>query len=219
MTFNEVKISNRKIAISAIIFSGLMIVILHAALVCMIRNFYNDEGKILTTQILENFYSADGTSKQDFSKIDKFLKNYPAATVNIYDTKAQNVYSSHKEGIIVFKDKSYLDYLTAFFIGRAELSKPINEQNGFSQIIWSSDFGYKQDLSFVRVVEPLIVDKNRVGTIEIMYNFTDRLHMINNTRFFCFMLVVSVIFCYFILIERNFEELEKLVLESKSKTK
>lgn len=218
MTFNEIKLSNRKIAISAIIFSALMIVILHAALVTMVRNFYDGTGKVLASQIVA-FYSEHGLSEQNLSQIDKFLTNYPAATVNIYDKNSHNIYSSNKNEIMVFKDESYLDYITAFFISRSEISKPINEQNGFSQIIWSSDLGFKKDLSFVRVVEPLKVDNNRVGTIEIMYDFSHRLHMLNNVRLFCFMLVVSITFCYFILIERNFAELEKLYLDSDAKNK
>lgn len=226
MNMEEIKGSNKKIALSAFIFSFLMVVVLHAALVAMIRNDYEQSGEILTNQIIDSFYlpivgNADpkvdvvNSSKyQDFiSQTSIFLKNYPAAVINIYNQNSKKIFSSNTQEIIVYKDAKFMDYVADFFLEQADRDE-IGGKKSFSQIIWLADFGMKVNKSFVRVVEPMNVDKTRVGTVEIIYDFSHHLWMLDNTRFFCLMLVISIIASYFILIDRNFKEMQALVDKS-----
>lgn len=228
MNMEEIKSSNKKIAFSAFIFAFLMVVILHAALISMIKRDYQESGKILTSQIADSFYTpiigdseptgdlSASLKYQDFvTQTTNFLKNYPAANISIYDENGKKVYSSNTDEIMVYKDAKFMDYIAGFFLLEADKAD-LENKNGFSQIIWSADFDHKRDQAFVRVVEPMFVDKMKVGNVEVMYNFSRHLWMLDNTRFFCLMLVIGIIASYFILIDRNFKEMENAVNNSKS---
>lgn len=193
---------SKKIFVSTFIFACLMIVILHAALISMIRHDYEWSGKILAKQISDNFYSSN-TNAYDVNT-DKFIKDYPAVTINIYNQDAKKIISSNETVIKVIRDPKIMDYVAGYFLYRADNDRiEHNKTKGFSQVIWSADYQNKEDGALMRIVEPMFVDQKYSGSIEIYYDFSHHLRMMDNTRFFCILLILAITAVYFMLIEQN----------------
>jgi hypothetical protein len=142
----QIIISNKNtknILIGSFIFAIIMIIILHAALTCIIRSNLEHSANILVQQMSYNIYSTNeegvAISNSDFSSEPEnnnylrfilqsleFIKNYPAAKINIYNAHKRKIISSNSEEINKANEYNLMDYIAKSIIN--EDSNPSNEK-------------------------------------------------------------------------------------------
>ena len=206
MISNIIQKHPKKTLIISYIFSIFMIILLHAALTTLINRKFEHQTNILAQELSENIYS----NKLSTEEISKFIENYPATKIIIYDTEQKQSFASNDKTVLLSKDCRIMDYVAKLFLPK--INKNISDAldgNFFSQIIWSANLN-KEDkkLPFLKVTTPITNHFNQkhekiYGVLEVYFDISYDLRMYNNTRFFGIVLITIMFFMFFILHENK----------------
>ena len=199
-----------KIVFSATyIFAISMIIMLHAALTTITSRSLEKETNILAQELSENIYSSSNQENQEVL-LAKFIKDYPATKINIYDNEGKKIISNNENEIKNIYACCIMDYIAKLFL--PENHRTIkNSLNGemFSDIIWSANLNNTdKKYAFMKVTSPITShfsgkQEKISGAVEVYFDITHDWKMYNNARFFGILLLTIVFFIFYMLLERN----------------
>ena len=236
MKLNYFNKNTGKILVISLIFSILMIIILHAALATLVTNNFEKSASIFTESLSENVYLPNYTgnsymlnSKNNPQYLNlvlktlEFIKDYPAVQVSIYNANAQKIIATNKNSInLYYSNNQYsfsklMDLITKTIIqkDKVDINNALAGQS-FSEVFTSARFNYQSIGSLIKVTLPITVNFDQkidqvIGVVEIYYDITKEWKILAKTRFFVILLLIIMSFINYILIKNNLLEANKII--------
>ena len=192
MKLNYFNKNTGKILVISLIFSILMIIILHAALATLVTNNFEKSASIFTESLSENVYLPNYTgnsymlnSKNNPQYLNlvlktlEFIKDYPAVQVSIYNANAQKIIATNKNSInLYYSNNQYsfsklMDLITKTIIQKDKVDiKNALAGQSFSEVFTSARFNYQSTGSLIKVTLPITVNFDQkidqvIGVVEI----------------------------------------------------
>ncbi len=236
MKLNYFNKNTGKILVISLIFSILMVIILHAVLATLVKRNFEQSASIFTESLSDNVYMPNYTgdsymldSKNNpqylnlILKTLEFIKDYPAVQINIYNANAQKIISTNKNTINPY----YLNHQYNFaklmdLISKAIIQRDKQNINNalagevFSQLFILAKFNHESIGSLLKITLPIIVNFDQktdqvIGVVEIYYDITQQWKMLSNTRFFVILLMGILFLVNYLLIRNNLLEANKII--------
>lgn len=212
MNFEIFERHPKRILAVTYLFAISMIIILHAALTTITTRSHERATNILAQELSENIYSTDHKSNEEALK---FIKNYPATKIIIYDNNQQQILVSNDNKIEDTLDCRVMDYVAKLLLPKIEK----NLQNAlqgefFSQINWSAKLNdEKYHYSFMKVTSPITMHFNKQhdanhGVVEVYFDITRDWIMYNNTRLFGLLLITIIFFIFYLVVAGKLKRLD-----------
>lgn len=212
MNFEIFERHPKRILAVTYLFAISMIIILHAALTTITTRSHERATNILAQELSENIYSTNHKSNEEALK---FIKNYPATKIIIYDNNQQQILVSNDNKIEDTLDCRVMDYVAKLLLPKIDK----NLQNAlqgefFSQINWSAKLNdEKYHYSFMKVTSPITMHFNKQhdanhGVVEVYFDITRDWIMYNNTRLFGLLLITIIFFIFYLVVAGKLKRLD-----------
>ncbi len=208
MIINSFYKPTTKLFLLAYVFAIFMILVLHAALTTITTKNLYSLSNLLSTQIEANIYKTDKENLKE--NLEKFLINFPAARINVYDNEEKIITST--SDIEVKKDSSFnfMDFIAKSFLSNKEISvKEAMEGKQLIDTIWPARTNIDNKYHiFIKTLNPIITkksdEKDKInGVVEVFYDVSKEWIMYNNTRYFGILLISVIFFVFYLILDKN----------------